>query len=128
MKATHILLDPKVNIKLSNNFSSEELVCKCGKCPASPIAVELIEKLQKLRDEYGESITITSGYRCPEHNKAIGGASKSQHILGTAVDIKTKDLDKLYKLCEKHFTSIGDGRPKGFIHVDLRPDTRRWIY
>jgi len=127
-KPTHITLDPNSREKLSAAFSAHELTCKCGSCPVSFIALELILKLQKLREEYGAPITVTSGYRCPAHNAKIGGAKASQHMLGTAVDITGHDLDKLYDLCEKHFNSVGDGRPKGFIHVDLRTDRRRWTY
>lgn len=43
--------------------------------------------LQPLRDEIG-LISVTSGYRCPKVNSAIGGAVNSQHLKGQAVDIK----------------------------------------
>ena len=44
--------------------------------------------LQPLRDHYGCPVVISSGYRCPKLNKAIGGAVSSQHMKGEAVDIK----------------------------------------
>lgn len=44
--------------------------------------------LQPLRDAYGKPIIVTSGYRSPELNKAIGGAKNSQHMRGQAADIK----------------------------------------
>jgi zinc D-Ala-D-Ala carboxypeptidase len=129
MKATHYQLDLKSNTKLSKNFNSNEFVCSCGNCHSSFISEDLITKLQALREDYGKPIVITSGYRCPEHNRSIGGAKLSQHVLGNAVDIAGDDLDSLYKLAEKHFDAVGDGRPKGFIHVDTRgPRKRRWTY
>jgi zinc D-Ala-D-Ala carboxypeptidase len=43
--------------------------------------------LQPLRDNLGKPIKITSGYRSPALNKAIGGSQNSQHSLGQAADI-----------------------------------------
>ena len=43
--------------------------------------------LQPLRDNLGVPIKVTSGYRSPALNKAIGGSQTSQHSNGEAVDI-----------------------------------------
>ena len=43
---------------------------------------------QPLRDWYGKPITISSGYRSPQLNEAIGGSSSSQHCKGQAADIE----------------------------------------
>jgi uncharacterized protein YcbK (DUF882 family) len=45
-----------------------------------------------LRDAVGKSISITSGYRSPQHNKKIGGAKDSQHVKGMAADIKVAGM------------------------------------
>jgi uncharacterized protein YcbK (DUF882 family) len=45
--------------------------------------------LDKVREEYGNPITVNSGYRSPEVNKAVGGAKTSQHLTGCAADITT---------------------------------------
>ena len=42
---------------------------------------------EPLRKKINEPIYISSFYRSPELNKAIGGSSKSQHCLGEAIDI-----------------------------------------
>lgn len=53
----------------------------------------LISVLDKIREQYGKPITVTSGYRCPELNMAVGGAvnpdgtPKSQHCKGEAADL-----------------------------------------
>ena len=53
----------------------------------------LISVLDKIREQYGKPIFVTSGYRCPELNKAVGGAGnpdgtpKSQHCKGEAADL-----------------------------------------
>lgn len=114
-------------------FTSEEFACKCknmnceGKPPKLAMQSTLVQALNRVREEFGKPITVTSGYRCPAHNKAIGGSPKSQHMMGTAVDIqpasgKKEDLERLYQLCleEKAFTGVGDGRKKRFVHVDCR--------
>lgn len=106
-------------IQFTDNFSSDEF-----ECPGSDdhkISKDLVEKLQELREAYGKSITITSGYRSPEYNAKVGGVANSQHVLGRGADITGKDLDKLYDLCLGIFSAVGDGRKKGkFIHVDNR--------
>ena len=42
---------------------------------------------QPLRDGLGVPIYVSSGYRCPELNRAIGGAKRSQHMEGRALDL-----------------------------------------
>lgn len=54
-------------------------------------AKALAERLQLIRDALGVSITISSGYRCPELNKTVGGSKTSQHQLCLAADIHAKD-------------------------------------
>lgn len=48
------------------------------------------EVLDPLRDELG-AIRVTSGYRAPDVNRAIGGSSTSQHVRGEAADIVLVD-------------------------------------
>lgn len=49
---------------------------------------ELVEKvLDPLRAAYGMPITVTSGYRCPELNRAVGGVANSAHLYGWAADL-----------------------------------------
>lgn len=54
--------------------------------------------LDPAREKFGKPITITSGYRNPRVNKAIGGAPTSQHRLGEAADIVCSDNRKLFEL------------------------------
>ena len=48
--------------------------------------------LQPLREKLGRPIIITSGYRCPQLNKAIGGVANSQHTKGQAADIRVNGM------------------------------------
>lgn len=128
---SHYKWEKGSKVSLSNNFSTDEFDCHCklDTCKEQKISIKLISKLQDLRDAFGSSLDVVSGYRCPEHNKNIGGALKSQHMQGEAADIACKDLQKLEKLADDHFEAIGDGKHKGFLHLDTRSDKkRRWTY
>lgn len=60
--------------------------------------------LDPLRRLYAAPIIITSGYRCPKLNKAVGGVSNSWHQLGNAADIRISSEDegkKLMKLLQQ---------------------------
>ena len=46
-----------------------------------------INVFQPLRDAFGFPIYVSSGYRSPELNRAIGGSFRSQHMEGRALDI-----------------------------------------
>lgn len=52
--------------------------------------------LDPLRKLYGKPIKVTSGYRCPRLNAAVGGSQNSQHMRGEAADIVSinDDLDE----------------------------------
>jgi len=125
------------NKQLSKHFNSKEFECNCNKCDEQLISEILLDKLEQVREQYSKPIKITSGYRCPDHNKAIGGKPGSSHMSGLAVDITPviltlDDLDLLYEICYNIFDNIGDGRPKNFVHVDVREPKptgkRHWIY
>lgn len=49
---------------------------------------ELLGVLDGLREHYGKPIKITSGYRCTELNKLVGGSPTSAHVIGYAVDLQ----------------------------------------
>ncbi len=114
---------------LSKDFSSAEFACPdCGK--VGSINPTLVQGLQELRDLAQLPVKIHSGWRCPEHNAAVGGQGKSQHLLGTAADISIGNIDefKMFALAEQiiPFRDGGIGVYKGFIHVDVRLERARW--
>jgi hypothetical protein len=45
--------------------------------------------LEKWRSQYGSPMTVTSAYRNPARNQAVGGAAGSRHVFGDAADIAT---------------------------------------
>ena len=64
-----------------------------GVTPEALFALEVLcKKVLEPMLEKGFKFTINSGYRCPELNKAIGGASNSQHTKGQAVDLKPRGM------------------------------------
>ena len=48
---------------------------------------EILPYLDALREAWGSPLIVTSGYRCPELNKILGGVSNSAHLTGYAVDL-----------------------------------------
>jgi uncharacterized protein YcbK (DUF882 family) len=132
-----ITFKKKENKQLSPHFNSSEFECSCDNCDVQLIDEELISKLEKVRELYGRSIRVNSGYRCADHNAKIGGKIRSSHMSGLAADISPTlltldDLDLLYEICYDIFDNIGDGRHKKFIHIDTRSPKvdgkRHWIY
>lgn len=85
-----------------------------------------MNRLQGLRDAFGAPIGVSSGYRCPDHNRSIGGAKKSLHTQGRAADIWAGDMDRLFELAKQFFPVVVKG--PGFIHVDDRDTPTTWEY
>ena len=112
------------NKQLSKNFSAGEFMCKCGKyCTTFKVDDDLVTKLQKLRDKLGKPIRINSGYRCPTHNKNVGGASASYHTKGMAADIRVDSVTvvALSKAAESvGFKGVIQYPKSNFVHVDTR--------
>ncbi len=116
------------NKKLSTNFKVREFACTDG---SDPIFIDsnLVNVLQKIRTHFGQSVTITSAYRTPGRNKAVGGETYSQHLYGKAADIKVKGASPktvaayVEKIMPK---SGGIGIYNTFTHVDVRSTKSRW--
>ena len=111
---------------ISKHFSRSEFACKCG-CGFDTVDVELIENLQAIRSALGP-VTITSGCRCFEYNKKVGGSANSQHLYGRAADIVVADLDawSVQEFCEDELLPGGLGSYDSVTHVDSRTGHARW--
>lgn len=81
------------------------------------------EVLQPIRDKWKKPIKVTSGYRCPQLNIRLKGASSSAHLKGLAADIDTPNNEKLFHL-------IISMMHKGEIDVDQLIDESNysWIH
>ena len=75
------------------HFRKEEFACKCGQfCdgyPAEPDKI-LVEAAEKVRNHFASPVLISSGLRCQTHNKNVGGAAKSRHLSGKAMDFRVQ--------------------------------------
>lgn len=61
--------------------------------------------LEPARMAFGAPIYITSGYRCPSLNTAVGGKPTSQHQYGEAADMQVqgvRNLKRLYRVIKDH--------------------------
>lgn len=80
--------------QLSEHFNVKEFQCKCGQKHVTKINGQLVEKLERLYSALGaKKGIITSGYRCPTHDKNVGGNGNGQHTKGNACDIIFYDQD-----------------------------------
>lgn len=91
---------------------------------------ELVKRvLQPLRLAYGKPIVISSGYRCPELNKKVGGVPSSQHVKGQAADCVIRGLaSKLLGILLAENLPFDQAilyKKRNFLHISLRPDKNR---
>ena len=141
--------------KLSENFTFEEMLVsstankygiKNTPDAASKANLTLLcqKYLQPMREAYGKSIIVTSGYRCPALNAKVGGSKTSQHMRGQAADINDGEgyklgLEARYKANAKLFDFIykrggydqlinefpdAQGRPQ-WVHVSYNPSLKK---
>jgi len=94
----------------------------------------LCEKvLQPVRDHFGKSVTVNSGYRSPERNAAVGGSKTSDHCKGQACDLEIDGIpnpelaqwimDNLeYTQLILEFYVPGGDPNAGWVHVSYDPN------
>jgi len=114
---------------LSEHFSRVEFACHC--CGQLRLDHGLIDALERLHELADRSIVVHDGFRCPGHNKAVGGAANSEHTRGLAADISVHGLtlQQFFELALQipAFFHGGIGvYDSGFLHVDIRPHRARW--
>ena len=94
--------------------------------------VLITELIQPMRDALGP-IRVTSGYRSPQLNRAIGGSSKSQHCKGQALDLQ---FWKDGKMCNQEiyqwvlksglqFDQMINEFDFAWIHISLKKEKNR---
>lgn len=78
--------------------------------------------LDKARDILGSPIKVTSGFRSPQVNKAVGGAVNSQHTKGEAADLTCYDNKKLFNILRKMggFSQLINEFNYSWIHVSVK--------
>ena len=127
-------------MNLSKNFTLSELTnsstANYYKVSNTPdrFALENLTKLcneilQPIRDKFGKSIYVNSGYRNPKVNRLVGGSSSSQHTKGEAADITVgskegnrKLFDLIVQMIENKEIKVGqliDEKDYKWLHVSL---------
>ena len=93
----------------------------------------LCEKvLQPVREHFGKSVTVNSGFRSPESNAAVGGSKTSDHCKGQACDIEIAgianadlaqwimdNLEYTQLILEFYTQGVPDS---GWVHVSYDPN------
>lgn len=96
------------------------------------IAVLVDRVLDPLREAFGKPIYVTSGYRCPRLNAAVGGVANSNHMKGLAADIRATgkyQIDRegnrrLYDLARQLRLPVKEllwEKGGSWIHISLDP-------
>ena len=127
-------------MNLSKNFELTELIYSNAadsyNIENTPGRIELEnlkklcnEILQPIRDKFGKSIYVNSGYRNPKVNRLVGGSSSSQHTKGQAADITVgskegnkKLFDMIVQMIEDKEITVGqliDEKDYKWIHISL---------
>lgn len=126
--------------KLTTNFTLVELTRsttaqRLGLDNTPPAAVQwqlakTATMLQRIRDAIGRPVTVTSAYRSLAVNKAVGGRTSSDHVMGMAADIVVPGMSAhaLAKAIEPHMAEYGIGqlilegiKGKQWVHVSTDP-------
>lgn len=94
-----------------------------------------IHVLEPVRLHFGKPVMVSSGYRSPKLNAAVGGSKSSDHMLGRAADIEIPGVSNFAvanfirlklpfdQLILEHYTP---GQPNsGWVHVSWQPTKRR---
>lgn len=123
-------------MQLTKNFTITEFGSKDGTPVPSELfdnVAELARNLQVIRDKVGKPVIINSGYRSPDHNKAIGGKPSSYHLKAMAADIRVvgvtpKELHKTIKnlMDEGSIKQGGLSQYPTFVHYDIRGWYATW--
>lgn len=125
--------------QLTAHFALEELSCTQHRAidnrPPPDVVTTLrttAERMEEVRRLLGDRIiSVSSGYRCPALNKAVGGARGSAHLTGHAVDFNCygfgppKAICRAIAECDLAFDQmIEEG---SWVHISFATPGRRQV-
>lgn len=118
-------------------FKPEEFACKCG-CGQNNMHPGFLERLDMLRHKLGFPLTVTSGFRCRNHNRNVSHTgTEGPHTTGQAADLLVagdRALELIIAARELGFTGFGVSQkgPSRFVHLDDLPPLldrpRPWLW
>lgn len=113
--------------RITDNFAFNEAACNCcGRIIDEETIKKTAAMMEIVRVKLGHRpIFVSSWCRCPAHNTRVGGAKKSYHLKGMAVDFTVKGMTPAEVQAKLEDHPGGLGSYPGFTHVDIGPK-RRW--
>ncbi len=123
-------------IVTNGNFTWAEATHGGTRMPRNQTTVDSMVRIARLaqqaRDRLGRPFRVTSWYRSPEINERVGGASRSRHMVGDAIDFYCDGLtgNQVYWALHPWWPG-GLGRYKRYpmlVHIDARGRRSRWTH
>lgn len=117
--------------KIRPNFKVSEFACSNGSSVVL-VSSQTLNWIQEIREFLRNSIRVTSSHRPLEYNRKIGSSDKSQHVLGTAVDLAcpryltVEQFADVIKWVTGGNCGIGIYKESNFVHLDSRGYKARW--
>lgn len=123
--------------RIKPNFLRSEFFCKSGDTKEHKLATVLVDAAQVIRDYYNKPVSISSSFRTALTNRITGGAPKSLHLTGCALDLqiahKASNDDLNIQFSERKgelFEKLRDLGITGFgvygnsfVHIDCRRES-----
>ena len=86
-------------------------------------------QMERVRALFGRPVQVTSWYRNPRVNRAVGGVPTSHHALGWAIDFRISGVDGLdaarrIAASDLRFDQLIWYRPSGIVHLSFHPQLR----
>lgn len=105
-----------------------------GEAEIAALRLLCAKVLEPVRAHFGKPIVISSGYRSPAVNKAVGGAASSQHVKGEAADFEIPGVSNVevarWMMAKLNYDQLilefyTPGQPNsGWVHASYRSPYR----